>query len=84
MAQHPFDLETPAMVHLSLGVDTLVALMQAHRPAPCEASRTSIATRRHRPDIEEAARIDAWLQGDMLQAEPKAGSRLFSGPNRPT
>jgi hypothetical protein len=61
-------------VHLSLGVGTLVALMDADCPA---ASRVS-------PDAEEAARIDLWLQADMLPPETEAGPLLCSAPGRPT
>ncbi len=61
-------------VHLSLGVTTLVALMEAHRPA----------TARMAPDAAEAARIDVWLQADMLPAETQANPVLCNAPGRTT
>lgn len=61
-------------IHLSLGVGTLVALMEAHRPAGCRPA----------PNAEEAARIDAWLQGDMLPGETEPAPGLGSEARRPT
>jgi hypothetical protein len=67
------------LVHHSLGVGTLVALMEAHHPATLRP-----VTSRRVPDAEEAARIDAWLQSDMLPTDTEAGPVLCSAPGRST
>ncbi len=60
-------------VHLSLGVTTLVAMMEAERSA---ASRQT-------PEAKEAAGIDAWLQPDMLLDETQARRVLCNSLHHP-